>query len=199
MISMINYSKSIKNKVILSDIDLNFEEGKIYLLTGHNGCGKTMILRAICNLIKPTSGSIKKDKDYSFGAIIENPSFLDNETAFYNLSYLSKIKGIIKKSEIEDALKKVNLFEHKSEKVKTYSLGMKQRLGICQAFMENPDVILLDEPFNALDDENNNIIKELLKKLKTENKIIIIAAHGLENTEMYDCIIKMNSGKIVNT
>lgn len=198
MIKLINYSKRIKDKDILKSINLDFEEGKLYLLTGHNGCGKTMVLRAICGLILPTLGNVEQDKCYTYGAVIENPHFMNDETAFFNLKYLADIKGLISAGEIEKALKEVNLYAVKNKKVKTFSLGMKQRLGICQAFMENPDVILLDEPFNALDDENKDMINDLLKRLKAKNKIIIIAAHGIENTDMYDHVIKMNEGKIVN-
>lgn len=196
MISLVNYNKIIKDKPILTNINVKFEEGKLYLLTGHNGCGKTMILRAVCGLMKPTSGTVETDKSYTYGAVIENPSFLENETAFYNMKYLAKIRDVIGEKEINQALELVNLTPYKDKRVKTFSLGMKQRLGICQAFMENPDVILLDEPFNALDDENHKIIVELLKKLKKQNKIIIVAAHGIEDTSMYDCVIKMSNGEI---
>ncbi len=197
MITFINYSKSIKGKSILDNINFKFDEGKIYLLTGHNGCGKTMIIRAMCNLMRPTSGEVKTDKNYLYGAVIENSAFLENETALYNLKYLSRIRNVIGTEQIENALRLVNLYEFKDKKVKTFSLGMKQRLGICQAFMENPDVILLDEPFNALDADNEQIIINLLLNLKRQKKIIVVAAHGIEDTSIFDCIIKMNNGKIV--
>ena len=100
-------------------------------------------------------------------------------------------------NEIESALKAVGLYDVRMDKVKSFSLGMKQRLGICQAMMENPDIILLDEPFNALDDTSCNIIANLIKQWKNDNKIVIIAAHGIDNTELFDIIVKMNNGKIV--
>ncbi len=138
------------------------------------------------------------DKDYSFGVVIENPAFMENESAYYNMKYLADIRKNIKKEKIEEALKKVDLFECRNKKVKTFSLGMKQRLGICQAFMEDPDVILLDEPFNALDDKNHKNIENLLLEFKKKNKIVIVVAHGLEDTSMYDKVIKMSDGALVS-
>lgn len=197
MISLINYAKSIKNRVVLDNINLSFEEGKVYLLTGHNGCGKTMLLRALCGLISPTSGCANSTKNYKFGVVIETPAFMNNESALYNLKYLANIRKEIGINEIESALKAVDLYDVRLDKVKSFSLGMKQRLGICQAIMENPDIILLDEPFNALDDNSCNTIANLIKQWKKDNKIVVIAAHGIDSTELFDIVIKMNNGKIV--
>lgn len=197
MISLVNYTKKIKNNVVLDSINCSFEEGKAYLLTGHNGCGKTMLLRSLCGLIAPTKGTLAADKNYSFGVVIETPNFMNNETALYNLKYLANIKKNIGIGEIENALKSVNLFDFRLNKVKSYSLGMKQRLGICQAIMEDPDIILLDEPFNALDDENYKMVVRLISKLKDRGKIVIIAAHGVDDVSLFDSVIKMNNGKIV--
>lgn len=197
MIKLNNYQKIIKGKTVIDSINYTFEDGKAYLLTGHNGCGKTMLLRAVCGLINPTSGDCIRDKSYSFGVIIENPSFMDNETAIYNLRYLAKIRNTIQITEIEEALKKVNLFEYRNSKVKSFSLGMKQRLAICQAIMENPDVLLLDEPFNALDDKNYNDVLELLKTMKNEKRIIIVAAHNVDDVNIYDETLKMENGKLI--
>lgn len=197
MISLVKYTKSIKNRIVLDNINVSFEEGNVYLLTGHNGCGKTMLLRALCRLITPTSGSINYTKDYKFGVVIETPCFMNNESALYNLKYLANIRKEIGITEIETALSAVGLYDVRSDKVKSFSLGMKQRLGICQAMMENPDVILLDEPFNALDDNSCEIIHNLIEIWRNSNKIVVIAAHGIENTDSYDKIIKLNNGKIV--
>ena len=197
MIKLNNYQKVIKGKTVIDSVDYTFEDGRAYLLTGHNGCGKTMLLRALCGLINPTTGDYIKDRSYSFGVVIENPNFMDNETAMYNLRYLAKIRNTIQAIEIEETLKKVNLFEHRNSKVKTFSLGMRQRLAICQAIMENPDVLLLDEPFNALDSKNYNAVFELLKNMKNERRIIIVAAHNIDDTSIYDEIIKMENGKVI--
>lgn len=197
MIKLENVSKLIKDKNILVNVNLEFKEGQCYLVKGHNGSGKTMLLRMICGFLKPTDGKVIYDKEYSYGVIIENPAFFLNETAMYNMKYLADINKKIGKEEIEKWLKKFNLLEFKDKKVKTFSLGMKQRLALCQAFMESPDVILLDEPFNAIDEDNLNIVYDLLKEQREAGKIIVIASH-IENNFNYDSIITMNEGKISN-
>ena len=197
MIEIINVTKIIKEKEVLKNINLELENGKIYLLKGHNGCGKTMLLRLICGFIKATKGEIKYEKNYSFGVIIENPAFFLHETGFYNLKYLADINKKIDDELINDELKKFGLYDVKDRKVKTYSLGMRQRLAICQAFMENPDVILLDEPFNAIDEENLNIVFQVLREEKKKNKIIVIASHGEVTSLKFDKIIKMSDGRII--
>ena len=197
MIKLENVSKVIKDKNILVNVNLEFKEGQCYLVKGHNGSGKTMLLRMICGFLKPTDGKVIYDKEYSYGVIIENPAFFLNETAMYNMKYLADINKKIGKEEIEKWLKKFNLLEFKDKKVKTFSLGMKQRLALCQVFMENPHVILLDEPFNAIDEDNLNIVYDLLKEQREAGKIIVIASH-IENNFNYDSIITMNDGKISN-
>lgn len=198
MIELNNISKTIKNKQVIKEFKYNFEKGKVYLLTGHNGSGKTMLLRLICGLLAPDEGVVKKD-NLRFGVIIENPSFMERETALYNLKYLASINKLIDEKEILKYLEYVNLLEHKNTLVKKFSLGMKQRLALAQALMENPDVILLDEPFNALDEENVLRSIKLLKDEKDKNKIVIIAAHGFEDVmNIVDEEIKLSNGKVVN-
>ena len=199
MIDIKNLTKTLKGRNVLSEINLQFEDGNTYLITGQNGSGKTMLLRAICGLIRPTSGSIEFDRPCSFGVIIENPSFIENETALFNMEYLASIRDIIDRSTIENVLEKVNLLQFKKQKVKRFSLGMKQRLGICQAIMEDPDVLLLDEPFNAIDKENLTQIYNLLNGLREKGKLIIIASHGQVNfSELtIDAEIVMADGRIV--
>lgn len=198
MIHILNANKEIKGKQILCNINLELNEGDCIAVTGHNGCGKTMLLRLICGLIHPTSGEVKYDDDYTFGVIIENPSFFLHETALYNLKYLASINKIIDENTINKYLKIFNLYDVRNKKVSTFSLGMKQRLALCQAFMENPDVILLDEPFNALDEKNLKIACENICKQKEKGKIIVIAAHGeIPNECGINKTIKMNNGEIV--
>ena len=180
MIRVKNVSKKLKDKFVLQDINLEFEEGKMYLLQGHNGCGKTMLLRMLCGLIAPTSGEVCNDVEYDYGVMIENPSFIEEKTGFYNLKYLASVKKKISDEQINDMLEKFDLYSAKDQKVKNYSLGMKQRLGIIQAIMESPKVILLDEPFNALDEKNYNKMLEQLEKEKESGKIIVIAAHMIQ-------------------
>ena len=192
-------TKVLKGNEVLSNISYTFENGKIDLLTGHNGCGKTMLLRALCGLITPDSGEIICDKKCNFGVVIETPKFMENETGYFNLCYLASIRNIINKDTIKENIKLFDLDNVKNKKVKTYSLGMKQRLGLCQAVMEDPDIILLDEPFNAIDEENLNRIYEILNGFRDKNKIIIIASHGIvdRNKLMIDETIVMDKGKIL--
>ncbi len=197
MIKIKNATKELKGKEVLKNINLELNEGTCIAITGHNGCGKTMLLRMICSLLKPTSGVVEYEKDYSFGVIIETPNFFLNESALYNLKYLANINKTINEDIILDYLKKFNLYDVRNKKVKTFSLGMKQRLALCQAFMENPDVILLDEPFNALDEENLKIASNYVSECKDNGKIIVIAAHGAIPSECgVDKTIKMNDGSI---
>ena len=131
--------------------------------------------------------------------MIETPKFMENETGYFNLCYLASIRNIINKDTIKENIKLFDLDNVKNKKVKTYSLGMKQRLGLCQAVMEDPDIILLDEPFNAIDEENLNRIYEILNGFRDKNKIIIIASHGIvdRNKLMIDETIVMDKGKIL--
>ncbi|UOE94741.1 ABC transporter ATP-binding protein [Alkalihalobacillus sp. LMS39] len=199
MIKINNVSKRIKNQDILKNINLDVNSGDLIMLHGHNGSGKTMLLRLICQLIRPTSGTVTYEGTPRFGVIIENPNFFQNETAYYNLKYLASIKKIIGNEEIHKWLKTFNLYDVKDKKVKAFSLGMRQRLAMCQAFMENPDILLLDEPFNGIDDKNLKIIYDVLTREKKQNKIIVVASHvkipisGLVTKE-----VCMSDGEIIN-
>lgn len=198
MIRVKNVSKKLKDKFVLQDINLEFEEGKMYLLQGHNGCGKTMLLRMLCGLISPTSGEVCNDVGYDYGVMIENTSFIEEKTGFYNLKYLASVKKKISDEQINGMLEKFDLYSAKDQKVKKYSLGMKQRLGIIQAIMENPKVILLDEPFNALDEKNYNKMLEQLEKEKESGKIIVIAAHMIQTEvlQFFNQKIVMDAGTV---
>lgn len=202
-----DYSKIIKDMTVLKDINVRFEPGVVYGLKGKNGSGKTMLMRAICGLIRPTAGSVDIDgkilgKDMSFpesiGVLIENPSFLPGCTGFENLEILASIQKKIGAEEIEEALKAVGLEPSDKRKYKKYSLGMKQKLGIAAAIMEHPDIIILDEPINAIDEEGVVLVEEILKKEKERGAVIIIACHDKEEMErLADEIICIEDGKIV--
>ncbi|MCL1881299.1 MAG: ABC transporter ATP-binding protein [Oscillospiraceae bacterium] len=196
MIKLNNVTKTLKGHDVVKDVSLSFEKGKIYLLRGHNGCGKTMLLRLLCGLITPTIGSIEKD-EYTYGVIIETPAFVEHETARQNLKFLASIQKKIDMKDIENSVAKVNLSDVIDKQVKKYSLGMKQRLSFCQAIMEDPDVLLLDEPFNALDTEHFELLVGMISKMK-EGKIIVIAAHGIdvEKHSIFDQIVTLCNGKI---
>lgn len=201
-----NYTKKIGKSTVLSDINIELESGKIYGLKGKNGSGKTMLMRAICGLIYATAGEIVIDnkvlgKDMSFpdsiGILIENPAFLNDYSGFDNLKMLASIKGLITDDEINDVILKVGLDPDDKKKYKKYSLGMKQKLGIAAAIMEKPDIIILDEPINAIDEEGVSNIRDILNELKEEDKIIIIACHDKEELfYLSDEIIEIESGVI---
>lgn len=197
MIKVCNVTKLIKGKTVLDKINFELEKGKIYGLEGHNGSGKTMFLRLLCGLILPSSGELMIDDNIRFGVLIENPGFLFNETGFNNLKFLASINKEITLKEIEQVLKDVGLYESKDVKVKKYSLGMLQKLGIAQAIMEKPDVLLLDEPFNALDEESVKTTKDLLIKAASNGTSIIIVSHTLQDFKYYcDYLYTMNNGKL---
>lgn len=197
--------KKFKENIVLKDVNLEFESGKIYGFIGRNGSGKTVLLKMICGFYYPTSGRILLD-DYNYidnndfpkdtGALIEKPSFLPTLTGFENLKSLAKIQNKIGDEEINDALKVVNLFDEKDKMYYKYSLGMKQKLGIAQAIMENQKLIILDEPFNGIENETAEKLREYFKKIK-KDKIIIIATHIKEDlVKLVDEIYEIDAGKI---
>jgi ABC-2 type transport system ATP-binding protein len=198
MIKLEQVSKKLKRKEILTDINAVFDEGHIYLLKGHNGSGKTMLLRAICGLLQPDEGTVSTSADYTFGVIIETPSFNEGDSAWKNLKFLASVRNVINDDKILRTLYLLGLARHKDEKVKTFSLGMKQRLGICQAVMEDQDVLLLDEPFNALDEKSFATVLDLLWSLRERGKTIIIAAHGIDEkgAGIFDEVLEMDDGRI---
>ncbi len=202
-----NLSKRIKGITVLDDINYTFRGGSVYGLSGKNGCGKTMLMRIIAGLIYSTSGSVvvngqKLGKDISFppsvGLLIENPAFLHDYTGFENLNILAKIQGNVTEQDIKDTLLKVGLQPDDRRKYYKYSLGMRQRLGIAAAIMGRPDVILLDEPINAIDEDGVNSIRDTIRELVDDNRVIIIACHDKEEMEyMADTVIYMSNGRIV--
>ncbi len=205
-IELKDVKKDIRKATVLKDINVRFESGKVYGLQGKNGCGKTMLMRIICGLIKPTQGSVDINgkilwKDMSFpksiGTLIENPAFIDGYTGFKNLKILASIKGKITDDDIRDAITRVGLDPDDKRKYRKYSLGMKQKLGIACAFMEYPDIVILDEPINAIDKDGVVLARAILDDLKKRDKIIIIACHDAEEMKILaDEIIQMEEGRI---
>lgn len=206
MIKLENITKILNKKMILDHINFEFENGKIYGLYGINGSGKTMLLRAIAGLLILDEGSIEidhrvlnKDIDFpqSIGLIIENMEMLGNYDAYTNLEILAKIKKLVTQKEIENTLKRVRLDEFGKLKVRKFSLGMKQRLNIAQAIMEEPKYLLLDEPFNALDDSGREMLYQILKEEKQKGATIIIAHHYKDELlKLCDEVIEIKDGKI---
>lgn len=204
-----NISKTIKNKIILDDINLELENGKIYGFVGRNGCGKTMLFRALSGLMHIDSGKITVDdkvlhKDFNvlenLGLIIENAGLYNEFSGFRNLKLLADINKKITDAEIRKALSDVGLDPNDKRVVRKYSLGMKQRLIIAQAIMEKPDVIMLDEPTNALDESGVKIIRDIILREKDRGALVLIASHNKEDIEILaDQVFYVDNGKIVST
>ena len=201
-----NLTKKFKNTIFIDNVNVTFDSGKIYGIIGKNGSGKSVFLKILCSFYVPTSGYILQDnydyiKNNSFPkntrALIEKPDFISELTGFENLKLLASIQNRINDSDIEKTLKDVNLFEEKDKKYCQYSLGMKQKLGIAQVLMENPDVLILDEPFNGIEEESVRKIKKILKEEKKKGKLIIITSHIKEDVvELSDEIFLFKEGTL---
>lgn len=204
-----NVSKSISGKSILEHIDLKMDRGRIYGLRGKNGSGKTMLMRTVCGLIIPNEGEIiiggeTLHKDISFprsiGALIENPGFIAEYSGFKNLSSLASIKKAISDEEIRLLMQRLELAPNDKKKFKKYSLGMKQKIGIIAAIMENPDLIILDEPINALDEKSVQAVKALLLEHKARGALIVISCHDKEELEfLADEVFCLEDGKVTGS
>ena len=207
MIHVNNLSLKINKDVILKDISLHIKKGKITGLVGRNGCGKTMLMKCITGFVKPTEGEVifddkKIGEDIDFpentGIIIETPSFIPYYSGMKNLMELASLRRKIGKSEVEEVLKRVGLYEAKNKMVRKYSLGMKQRLGIAQALMENPETLILDEPMNGLDNECVGLVRTILAELKNQGKTILLVSHNAEDIKVLcDEIYEMDKGSII--
>lgn len=202
------YSKSIRGKVILDDITVEFQSGKIYGLRGTNGSGKTMLMRAIAGLILPNKGNVVIDgvelgKGNSFpesmGLLLEYPSFVNGYTGYKNLKMIASINKKIDDEQIRKSIEQVGLDPDDKRSFRKYSLGMKQKLGIACAIMENPELLILDEPFNALDAAGIKMVHDILNEFKSNNKLVIIACHDKEEMEVVaDEIYEIYEGKVTD-
>ena len=201
-----NVTKKFGDVVVLDRINISFEKGKIYGIIGRNGSGKTVLFKTMIGYLKPTDGrvvvggkEIGKDIDFAdnMGMIIENPGFLSRYTGYKNLEYLASIRKIIGKEQIRESMERVGLDPDSHKKVGKYSLGMRQRLGIAQAIMENPDILILDEPMNGLDHQGVNDVRNILLELRAEGKTIILASHHKEDIDVLcDTVYEMEHGKL---
>ena len=202
-----NVKKTIKKATVIDGISAKWTGGKVYGLCGYNGCGKTMLMRLVAGLIRPTEGSViidgkelGKDIDFpeSIGLMIENPAFLDHYTAMQNLQLVASLKKKATREDCIDALNRVNLDPNDLRTFKKFSLGMKQRLGIAAAIFEKPDLILLDEPTNALDADGTELAAKIIREERKRGALIILACHErqfLENAA--DEVIKIEHGQFV--
>ena len=206
-ININNLSKRIQGISVLKSINLKMIGGKCYGFEGKNGSGKTMLMRAICGLIKPTEGTISINdrvlgKDFSFppsiGVLIENPAFIDGYSAFKNLKILASIHNKIDDNRINEVLYEVGLDPKEKKKYKKFSLGMKQKLGIANAVMEKPDIVLLDEPINAIDNKGIQSVRDIINSLKSQGSIIVVACHDKKELEcLSDEIYTIFEGEII--
>lgn len=204
-IELKDVNKTINGNSILKNISLNLQKGKIYGFKGKNGSGKTMLFRAICGFINIEGTIIVNGREIgkngmypeNIGVLLENPGFLSYYSGFKNLKYLADINRKIDSDKIIKTMKEVGLDPSEKKSYKKYSLGMKQKLGIAQAIMEDQEIIILDEPCNALDEESVKKINLLINKLKEEDKIILISNHNKEELEsICDEIYTIDCGSI---
>lgn len=205
-----NLCKTINKNMVLDNINLHMVSGQVYGFQGINGSGKTMLMRALIGLIHPTSGTILinqkelgKDMDFpkSIGFLLENPTFLDMYSGPDNLRLLAGVDNNISadmiNKEINSLIEEVGLKSAGNKKYKKYSLGMKQRLGIAAAVLGNPDIVVLDEPTNALDDDGKDMVKRIVKMQKERGALVIISCHEMQTLEeLSDEIIRLREGRI---
>ena len=206
VIEVKNVVKKWENNTVLKSVDLAVECSEIVGIIGHNGSGKTVLMKCICGFITPDSGEITvsgkrlcKDIDIpkNIGLIIETPGFLPNFSGFSNLWQLAKIRGKISKNDVRSVMKTVGLNPNEKKHVGKYSLGMRQRLGIAQAIMENPDILILDEPMNGLDKDGVADMRELFLQLKADGKTIIVASHNSVDIDVLcDRVFEITKGDL---
>ena len=202
-----NVVKRFRDQVVLKNVSISFEKGQIHGIVGRNGSGKTVLFKCICGLMHPEEGVIlvngkrvgrDVDMPEGIGAIIEAPGFLPNYSGYKNLRFLANIRRKIGKEEILNALKTVGLDPESRKHVGKYSLGMRQRLGIAQAIMEDPEILILDEPMNGLDNAGVQDIRALLLELKAQGKTILLASHNHEDiAALCDTVHEMDGGVLL--
>lgn len=206
IVSVQGVTKVFQRQAVLQNVSVDFAEGGIYGLIGRNGSGKTMLMRCICGFVPPTSGEIfvhgervryGSDFPKGIGFIIESPGFLKSVSGLNNLKHLASINRKIDETRIREVIRMVGLDPDSKKPVGRYSLGMRQRLGIAQAIMEHPDILLLDEPMNGLDNSGVAEMRELFLGLKKEGKTIIITSHNHEDIEVLcDRVYEMDNGRL---
>ena len=202
-----NVVKRFRDQVVLKNVSISFEKGQIHGIVGRNGSGKTVLFKCICGLMHPEEGVIlvngkrvgrDVDMPEDIGAIIEAPGFLPNYSGYKNLRFLANIRRKIGKEEILNVLKTVGLDPGSRKHVGKYSLGMRQRLGIAQAIMEDPEILILDEPMNGLDNAGVQDIRALLLELKAQGKTILLASHNHEDiAALCDTVHEMDGGVLL--
>jgi len=206
-IEVTNVSKQFGGQPVLENVSLTIDRGTTVGLIGANGSGKSVLLKAICGMVMPDSGNIvvegvtlgdKIDFPENMGVFINSPGFIGIYNGFKNLKFLANIRGVINDSQIREAMRKVGLDPDNKTKVDNYSLGMKQKLGLVQAIMENQEILVLDEPFNALDFQTYNDVKEIVRLLQAEGKTIVLTSHNYADIEqLCDAVYIIDNRQIV--
>ena len=206
VIEIKNVELTLQKNEILKNVSVNFERGKIHGLIGRNGSGKTMLMKCICGFVRPTSGEITvdgkrigRDRDFpeNVGIIIETPGFIPYYSGLKNLRLLAALNGKISKDDVRKTMEQVGLDPSLKRHVRKYSLGMRQRLGLAQAIMEDPDLLILDEPMNGLDKDGVKDMRQYLLDLKAKGKTILIASHSAEDIDVLcDTVCEMDKGKL---
>ena len=206
-IKISHVSKTIKNNPVIKDISMELQSGAVYGFKGIIGSGKTMLMRLISGLIRPSQGEISMNgkilgKDISFpnsiGVFLENPAFLDAYSGFNNLKLLASIKSVASDDDIRNTLLRVGLDPDSNKKYKKYSLGMKQRLGIAAAIMEKPEIVILDEPTNSLDEDGVDLVKHIVRNEKERNALVIVSCHDEGILKgMSDEVFLLEQGRLI--
>lgn len=201
-----NVSKSYMGNTLFEDVNLTINKGDIVGIIGPNGSGKSVLFKMMCGFVFPDDGIVKVKQQQlqksnrfpkDFGILIDRPGYIANKTGFDNLKKLASIQNKIDDQKIEETMIKVGLQPHNQQKVKNYSLGMKQKLAIAQAIMENQDVLILDEAFNALDQDSVQSLRSMLLEFKDEGKTILITSHNQEDIDVLcDQVYRINQSKL---
>lgn len=198
MLKVSHVKKSFKKLAVLKDISLETQAGELVHISGVNGCGKSTLFKIIVGLLKADSGEIHTDKDDYLGALIENPGFIEYETAWDNLTFLGHFNHRFQPEKTRDLLKAFDLDPDSPQSVGNYSVGMRQKLGITQVVMEDQNIILLDEPTRGIDKEGVDQFVNLMKNLRSENKTVIVASHDEIPGLVYDRRLRMKDGILLN-
>lgn len=206
IIEVKNVTKNFRETRALDDVTLNFERGKIHGIIGRNGSGKTVLMKCICGFMTPTSGEVLVNGDKvrpskaqeNIGLIIETPGFIGGKSGLSNLQYLLRLRGKSDRSTAENAMRAVGLDPANKKPVRKYSLGMRQRLGIAQAIMEDPELLILDEPMNGLDNQGVEDMRGLFAELRERGKTILLASHSNEDIRaLCDTVCELDHGRVV--
>lgn len=197
MIKIKKLRKSFKGNCVIDNLDLNVLEGQLIYIHGQNGCGKSTLFKIISGIIKKDAGDLQIENNVYIGALIENPGFIENETLSFNLKFLGSLNDKYNEKYIFDLCKQFNLDFYGKTKIKSFSVGMRQKVGIIQAIMENQNLILLDEPTRGLDDEAIEVLKEILRNFSDSGKTVIVASHDKIEDLLFDKIYLMKDGKLI--